>query len=149
MKSTITAIRAIGTNFANRLFYPVFFVSLVVAILLILLFGWLTIESTWWLLLFVPVMILACVGLGVLGVVKLAINYISPVQTANQRQAVRKYVDKLQRVSETVGTPKFVLLFQVVRDIAAPRKDGFIASLANDSKTLTSDFAHLVVMFRD
>jgi NADH:ubiquinone oxidoreductase subunit 6 (subunit J) len=147
MTPTITAIRAIGADFARRLYYPVAITSAVILALLITAVFLLGTLSQWWLLLLIPVVILLCVAFGVFAIVWLVIRTVRPIQTKAQRLAVKAFVDKLQRVSDTVQTPKFILLFRIVRDIAAPRQDGFIGSIADDTTSLKRDFRELQKLF--
>lgn len=148
MKPSILAIRAIGAEFANRIYI---FVAIVVSIILACLFGlgiWLTTLSDWWWILVILLIIAGSVIIGVLVIVKLIIRSVRPALSHLQKKQTKAFVDKLERLSEVAGTPKFILLFQVVRDIAAPRDNGFIASISSDTKTLKSDFIALSQTFR-
>jgi hypothetical protein len=147
MNPTITVIRSIGTEFARRLFHPVAITAGVIFTLLIIGVLLLTTLSQWWYLLLIPVMILLCVTGGVLAVVWLTIRTIRPIQTRTQHTAVKVFVDKLQRLSDTVQTLKIILLFRIVRDVAAPGKDGFIGSIADDTASLKSNFRDLQKLF--
>lgn len=147
MKASFLAIRSIGTEFANRLFYPVVIAGAVAAGLLVALAYWLTTLSSWWWLLFIPIVMAICIGVAVFIVIKLVIRSITPSQTKQQKQAAKQFVDKIQTVAEATQTPKVVLLFRVVRDIAAPRESGFIGNLASTTGSLKADFAEHVRSF--
>ncbi len=147
MKSSLLAIRSIGAEFANRVFYPVLIVGIVIASLLVALIVWLATLSDWWLLLAIPIVMVICVGAGLLGIVKLVIRYVTPPLSSLQKKAVKQFVDKLQGVAETVGTPKFILLFRIIQDIAAPRENGFIGTISSDTSSLRGDFKELKRMF--
>lgn len=147
MKSSLLAIRSIGTEFANRLFYPVVITGVVAAAALTGLVFWLTTFSSWWWLLFIPVVMAICVGLAVFIIIKLVIRSITPSQTRQQKQAAKQFVDKVQTVAEATQTPKVVLLFRIVRDIAAPKEGGFIGNLATTTTSLKSDFTDHVRSF--
>jgi len=148
MNPTITVIRCVGAEFATRLFYPVAVISAILCALLVTGVLLLATLSQWWLLLLIPVVILVCVVFGVMLITGLVIRTVRPFQTKVQRVAVKAFVDKLQRVSDAVQTPKFILLFRIVRDIAAPRKDGFIGSMTDDTVSLKRDFQALQKLFR-
>jgi len=148
MKATFLAIRSIGVEFANRIFYPIVIAATILAAILVGLALWLTTFSEWWWLLFFPIVIALCVAFGVLTVVKLTIRSVTPDQTKAQKQASKQFVDKLQRLAEVTGTPKIVLLFRIVRDIAAPREDGFITSLATDTLSVKRDFTAIQQSFK-
>lgn len=143
MKSSFLAIRSIGTEFANRLFYPVVITGAVAAAVLVIVALWLTTFSSWWWLLFVPIVMAVCIGIAVFVIVKLVIRSITPPQTRQQKQAAKQFVDKLQLVAEASQTPKFILLFRIVRDIAAPREHGFIGNLAATTGSLKTDFVKI------
>ncbi|MNH31005.1 hypothetical protein D3C79_913310 [compost metagenome] len=90
-----------------------------------------------------------CVGLAVFVIIKLVIRSITPLQTKQQKQAAKQFVDKLQTVAEATQTPKFILLFRIVRDIAAPRADGFVGTLATTTGSLKKDFTDLSHSFKE
>ena len=147
MKSSLLAIRSIGAEFANRVFYPVLGLGIIFASVLVGLVVWLSTLSAWWWLIAIPIVIVLCVGVGLLVIVKLVIGYVTPPQSSLQKKAVKQFVGKLQSVAETVGTPKFILLFRIVRDIAAPRENGFIGTISSDTSSLRGDFKELKRLF--
>lgn len=148
MKSTILAIRAIGAEFANRLYTVVTLITITALVLLLGLVSWLTTFSDWWWLLFAILIIVTCVAIGVLVIVKLIIRFVTPAQNAYQRSHVKAFVGKLERLSEAAQTPKHLLLFQIVRDIVTPRDNGFIATLSSDTTSLRHDFNALSQTFK-
>ena len=144
MKPSLLTIRAVGSEFANRLWLPIVIIAVIISVILIGLVWWLSVNvSGWWILLAIPVSILLSVAFVVLTVFKLVIRYVAPPQNKQQRQRVRAFVDKLQSVSDAVQTPKSVLLFYIVRDIAAPRDNGFVTTLTSNSSALKGDFTKL------
>lgn len=147
MKSVPLVVRAIGAEFARRLLLPLIIAGIFVALLLHILGGWLVTQNAWWWLLESVFVLGTLIFVVLVTTARLAIRMFAPSQTERQRDAVRAYVDKLQRVSDVIGTPKFILLFYIVRDIFRPRADGFIATTSQDSKTLHSDFLALLRMF--
>lgn len=147
MKSSLLTIRSVGAEFANRLFYPVVLAGSGIAILSIALIVWLTSLSQWWWLLGIPFIMAVSVGIGVFAIVKLVIKSVTPAQSTTQKKATKDFVDKLQRVSDAAQTPKFIILFRVVRDIAAPTENGFVGELAKDTTSLQRDFKELNRLF--
>ena len=144
MKPSLLTIRAVGSEFANRLWLPIVIIAVIISVILIGLVWWLSVNvSGWWILLAIPVSILLSVAFVVLTVFKLVIRYVAPPQNKQQRQRVGAFVDKLQSVSDAVQTPKIVLLFYIVRDIAAPRDNGFVTTLTSNSSALKGDFTKL------
>lgn len=147
MQPTILAIRAIGSEFARRMFYPVVITSGIAAVVLIGGAIWLMTLSAWWGLLLFALVSALCIGIAVATVVFLTIRTVTPAQNPVQKKAVKAFVGKLQLLSETVGTPKFILLFRIVKDVAAPRADGFIGTLTGTSATIKKDYTALVKLF--
>ncbi len=147
MKSSLLAIRSIGAALANRLFYPMLAMGCAGTIIVVALIAWLATVNEWWWLLAVPVLIVVCVGIGVLTVTKLVIKSVTPPQSTVQKKASRQFVDKLLRLSETAQTPKFILFFRVIRDVAAPTENGFIGTLSHDTASLRRDFTELRELF--
>jgi len=148
MRAQLLAIRSIGAEFANRVFYPVLITSIVIVVACISLTSGLATTNQWWLLLYIPTVIAACASIGVLVIAKLIIRTVTPVQSIVQKKATKKFVDKLQRLSEITQTPKYILLFQIIRDIAAPRENGFIGSFAGDTASLKGEYTELINLFR-
>jgi membrane protein implicated in regulation of membrane protease activity len=149
MKPILLAIRSIGAEFANRIYLIVALISGIASIGLLTLSIWLTTFSAWWWLLVVILIIAVSIVIGTLVVVKLIIRSVTPSQSRLQKKQAKEFVDKLHRLSEAAQTPKFILLFQIVRDIAAPREDGFIASISSDTTSLKHDFAALSKTFKE
>lgn len=147
MSPTITVIRCIGTEFARRLLYPIAIVAGIALTLLVVGVVLLGTLSSWWLLLLIPVVMSLCIVGAVITIIWLTVRLVTPPQTKLQRRAVKVYVDKLQRVSDAVQTPKVILLFRIVRDVAAPRKDGFISSITDDTTSLKRGFQELRDLF--
>ena len=148
MQPTLKAIRSISSEFASRLFMPI--AVTIGSILLVLLVAsiLLTNFSEWWWVLVVIIGLVVIIA-GVLFAIAGAIIYsIKPMQTKTQRQQVKTMVDKMQRVSEVTVTPKFILLFNVIKDVIIPSKEGFISSIAGDTTSLKKDFTDLRDSFK-
>lgn len=149
MNASLRTIRAIGAEFASRLWLPAFVLACIISMLVIGLAVYLQISvSPWWVILSFISIILASAAIGFLLIVKQIIRTVSPVKTEQQRTATKQFVDKLQEVSDVLSTPKLVILFQVVRDIVAPRKDGYVATMIHNSTSLTSDLKQLSRLFK-
>ena len=138
MNPFVLTIRAIGTEFAMRLYIPVVIIAGIVIALLGLGTWWLTTLSAWWWLLFIPLIIFSSVVIGVAFVIFSLIRFVRPPQTKAQKQAVKAFNNRLQEVAEIAATPKFIILFHVIRSISAPSKDTYLSKLAQN-KELVSD----------
>jgi hypothetical protein len=75
------------------------------------------------------------------------IRALRPSMTKVQKAGVRDYVDKLERVADNLGTPVFIIVFRVVRDIVWTRQPTYIQTVAADSTTLHKDLATLQKLF--
>lgn len=146
MNSSIRVVRAVGAELANRLWKSSLIIAIIGAALVVVLMWWLTSISSWWWLLAIPFGIAFSVGLVLLIVFRLLIRYVRPSQNKTQFRAVSSFVDKLEHLSEVAQTPKFFLLFRVVRDIAAP-SGGYIQSIARSTTSLKKDFTDLQKLF--
>lgn len=142
MNSFVLALRAIGTHLAMRLYIPAVVIVSVWVVVLVASGLWLTTLSNWWWLLLIPITSFVCIAFGVAIVLLLLIRFVRPMQTKAQKQAVKQFTDELQAVAETIGTPKLIILFHVVRSIAAPSKDTYLADLVAH-KQLAGDFRNL------
>ena len=149
MTPTILTIRAIGAEFARRTYRFVLILTSCIAVLIVASTLWLTTFSQWWWLLMFAVVSGICVAISVLTVFKLTINKVTPKQNPVQKRAVGRFVTNIQAVSDIAGTPKFILLFQLIKDIAAPREQGFIGSTINTSKELRDDLKTLITLFSE
>ncbi len=148
MKASLLVIRAIGTEFANRVYTPVVIMAALLSAILIGGTLWLTTISLWWWLLGIPVVIAVSIVIAFSILIKLIIRYVMPSQTKAQRRAIKQFVDKLQTLSDVIQTPKVILLFRLARDVAAPTKDGFVGNLSHTSLSLKKDFSALLQSFR-
>jgi hypothetical protein len=143
LKPSFQAVRSIGVTFASRLYKPVVIVYCIVAAILLGLSIWLaTIDPLWLILLVFVVFILFIVG-GLLVAGLFIIKRVAPVQTKAQKLQSKQLADKLMRLAEVTGTPKIVLLFNVVKDVVAPSDKGYIISLSNDTTSIKRDFIAL------
>ncbi len=140
------AVRAIGTEFAMRLWWPVFYTTIAIAIVGVGLLIWLTSLNAWWWLLALPIGIGLSVAAVLLTIFLFLIRYVRPDRTRSQKQQVRKFVDKFALLQELSGTPKFIILFRTVRSIAAPRSDSYLRDLAS-TKDLKTDFMEIARSF--
>lgn len=148
MQATLTALRAIGVRLVRPAYIQAIIVTLVLLALPTVLVVWLTSLHGAWALLFIPLMIVGSVAIGMLVIFGLIIRFVSPPQDKQQRAAVRNFVDNLTTVADLRTTPRVFLLLRIMRDISAPRRDGYIGSMINRTAGLKQDFTILVRQFR-
>lgn len=79
---------------------------------------------------------------------KVLIQIAIPAMTKVQKNGVKDFVDKLERVAENIQTPPFMILFRIVRDTIRPRDKTFIQSVAEETASLSPDFLALQKLFK-
>ena len=141
MDATLKSIRAIAVEFFFRIYKPVVGIAAVIFLTLIILCSWLVTVSAWWWLLFAVVLLWLFISTLFLIISLSIINAVRPEQTKQQKEQLKQFVDKIERVKEVTATPKFILLFRIVRDVYRPTEAGFIASLSDDAISLKKDFS--------
>lgn len=142
----VLTLRAVGSQLAMRLYVPAVITASVVLALLVFGALWLTTLSEWWWLLFIPITVLFTIVLAVATIIFMLIRYVRPTQTQVQKREVGQFVDKLQGVTDVIGTPKFIILFRVIRSVAAPSKDKYLSNLVKN-RELAGDFRELQRLF--
>lgn len=147
MKPLTLAIRAIGAEFARRLWLAVFIAAAIAAVVLVAILLILVNLSSWWWLLAIPIGVGISVAAALLTIFLLTIRYVQPVRTREQVVAIKAFVDKLQFVADLQGTPKVFILFRVMRSISAPSSEPYLQELFA-TKTLASDFKKIMVSFK-
>ena len=147
LKSSFIILRAIALELARRLFKPVAITLGVVAVLVALGLIALVSIDVWWWLLVIPVGLIGIVLLTLLTIIGFVLERNNPVRNDEQRQRVGAFVDKLQRMAELRATPKVFLLTKIAGDIIRPRRDSYLRSVIDDTKTLKRDFDDLSKAF--
>lgn len=147
MKPSLQLIRAISAEFLRRKLNGTVMLFCAVLAVLLVLGIWLTTISAWWWLLVALLVIGGLIGLGILLLARIIIRLVKPAQTDKQAQAVRAFVDKLERVQETVQTPMPLIVFQVARDVVRPRTPTYLQKITRDGTTLHTDFLDLQKKF--
>lgn len=142
MRSFVLALRAVGTELAMRLYIPAVLIAAALMTLLVAGTLWLTTFNGWWWLLFVPITVLFGIVFAVATVLLLLIRFVRPQQTKTQKQAVGRFVGKAQGVVDVIGTPKFIILFRVIRSVAAPSKDSYLSEIVSN-RELAHDFRQI------
>ena len=148
LKPALLAIRSIAAEFARRLYFPVVIIFSIIAVVLLALTIWLITISPWWTILLVLLFVAIFVVTSLLIVGYVIIKRVAPVQSKPQKLQTKGLVDKLVRVAEVTGTPKFIILFHVIKDVVSPSEKGYIAALSNDTVTLKQDFITLKDSFK-
>jgi MFS family permease len=149
MLEHINPVRAVTAEFLRRQFTGIVTIFIIFAVLIAFVNGLLIAQaSAWWWILGGIVLLFVVVGIIVLLLLRVFIGVLMPRLGAEQKTAVREFVDKFERVQATVTTPWFFIILQVVWDLVRSRDDrGYIMSTIHDSTTLHTDYLKLVEVF--
>lgn len=146
----ILATRAISSEFIKREYSGILWIVGIVLLILHILGGWLIAQSAWWWMLeivfIVITLIIAMIATLVLFVAKL----LRPSQTKQQHKKVKSFVDSLQGMAETASTPKFLLVYRLVKGSLSRNSGGaknFISQVTSNSAKLKPDFQDIVRSF--
>jgi len=148
IKPSLLAIRSIAAEFAHRLYVPVVIIFAAAAVVLLALSIWLVTMNAWWTILLVVLSFVIVLAIALLVIGLIVIKKVAPAQSKTQKQQTKSLVDKLLRVAEVTGTPKFILLFNVIKDVVKPSEQGYIASISSDTVSLKRDFISLKDSFK-
>lgn len=146
MKATLLAVRAIGAEFARKLWLNTLVTAVIIGTASLALLLWLVSLSSWWWLLAIPVSIFISVAMVVLVVFRLLVSHVRPAQTVEQKHQVSEFIKKIEAVQAFTGTPRFIILFRTVRSIAAPSSESYLQSVF-ETKNLKKDFSAIVKNF--
>ena len=150
MSSTVQAVRAVTSEYAKQLLRPILFIGVGVYALAMAIVIWIAYAaSPWWLLLaFLPTT-LFCVGLAIWIGVRVTAGRLAPEMNKQQKNATKKVVKSLGSVAEQLGTPRFILIFRIIKDVVFPpsSKQTLIGELATTPGQLHRSFEELRKMF--
>lgn len=144
----IKVTRAVGSEFVRRKLSGV---TTIIAILSALFLGlgiWLTTISTWWWILLVIIIAWILLGTILLVIAWFAVRILRPQMNMDQRSGVNSFVDKIERVSETVQITPFMIFFRILKDMLFPSEKPFIRQISDDSTSLHSDYRGLANLFK-
>jgi len=148
MTPLVLAIRAIATEFAQRVYKVILIIAVIAIVLIIGVSVWLVGMSAWWWILVVILIAWMLVGGIVLTIAGVIIGVTKPTQTKSQKKQVKAFVDKLQSVSEVLQTPRFMLLFRLVKTSFNPQRYNVIKNLAEHTVGLQRDLDEIIRSFR-
>lgn len=143
----VATSRAVGSEFVRRKLSGI---TLLIAVLFALFLGlgiWLTTISSWWWILVVVIIAWMILGIILLTIAWVAVKILRPQMSASQKRAVADFVDKIERVSESVQITPFMIFFRILKDMLFPSDEPFVRQIASDSTTLHSDYMALSKLF--
>ncbi len=147
MQPLILATRSIAAEFFMRIFIPVLIITIVICIGLLGFSVRLTELSAWWWILFAVLLLWTLIATVVLVILGAIIRRVTPKRTKEQTAQTKALVDKLQRLAEVTSTPRFVLLYRIVKDSLRPSERSYLVSLTNEAGSLRADFDALKQSF--
>lgn len=144
------AVRAVTSHYAKDLLRPILFIGIAGYVLVMAIVIWITTTvNGWWILLgFVPT-VLFCVGLAVWLGVWFSARKLSPHLNKAQKHATKEVVEQVGKIAEQIGTPRFLLIFRIVKDVMFPSKtkQTLIGELAETPGQLHRSFENLRKLF--
>lgn len=150
MSPTILAIRAVTSTYAQGLLWlPLFIGCAIYAVIMVIIGLVAYASSAWWWLLAIGPTIIFLVALTIWIVVYLFAKGIAPPMNKRQRKATKQFVGRLSTAAEHLATPKFVLIFRVIRDMMMrPTSDRtLIGTLAHEPGEMRREFEELRKLF--
>lgn len=150
MSPTILAVRAVTSLYVRQILLVIIAVGLVIYALVVAIVVWLSSAvSPWWSLLGVIPTLLVFIGCFLWAIVWVLAKRLSPTMNKKQKTATKKVVQGVSKAAEQLGTPRFIILFQIVKDIVFPPKNNqtFIGELSETPGKLKRDFENLRKLF--
>lgn len=150
MDSTILAIRAITSLYVKRLLLPILVIGFGVYAAVIGIIWWIAAMSSgwWWLLAILPT-VFVVIGLIIWGIAQLIVMRVAPPMNKRQTSATKKFIKRIDSVAEHIGTPKFVIIYRVIKDIIVRPTSSktYIGEIANEPGEMRREFDELRAMF--
>jgi drug/metabolite transporter (DMT)-like permease len=146
MNGTVGLLRAVSSAFAQSLIRKIGLMILVIWLVLVVLMVLLTVQvSTWWAIMFVPLVVL---GIGVVvfaTALWFAAQQLAPRKlSGSERKEIQVFAEKVMGIAERVKAPLAVIAVGVARDVLLRRDSNLVRELIDDSITLKTDFQTLL-----
>lgn len=150
MNSSILAVRAITSLYALQLIYSILWIVLGVYMAIMVIIGWIatSVSAWWWLLAVVPTFFIL-VGMVIWIIVYLLAKRLAPPMNKQRKAATKKFIGHIGRIAEHLGTPKFVIIFRVLKDVVMRPTSGqtFIGEISQEPGEIHRDFEALRRLF--
>lgn len=140
--------RAVGSEFVKRKLTGIATIIVILSFIFIAAGIWLTTISAWWWILLTIIFAWVFLAMVLLLIAWFAVRIFRPQMTADQRHAVSDFVDKIERVSETIQITPYMIFFKILKDMLFPPKKTFIEQIAKDSASLHTDYLYLTNLFK-
>ncbi len=150
MDQTVLAVRAITSQYAKRFLWPLLAAVVVAYIVILALIGWISAVTTgwWWLLAIVPTFILL-VAVTIWLIIWVILSRLTPTMNQRQKKAVATFIRRIDKVAEHIGTPRFVILYRILRDVITRPTSSrtFIGEIAQEPGEMRREFDDIRSMF--
>lgn len=150
MDATILAVRAVTSEYARRLLWPVLFIGCGIFAVVIGVVALLAVQVNewWWLLALLPSLLFIIAVAAWVGVF-IAAGRLAPTLTTQQRKATKRVVKQAGDVADQLGMSRGILLFRIAKDIIFPLKNKhtLIGELAETPGKLHREFENLRKLF--
>lgn len=148
MNPTIKALRAIGSEFAWRIYMPILIITAIITGVFIALNIWLVTLSAWWWLLFIPGLVMAFIVVIIMCAAGVLIRTVRPLQNTKLKHEVNRFVDKIQNLADTAGTPKAFILFRITRDLVSKNEDSYTRRISSETLSMQHDLRDIIDGFK-
>ena len=146
MDKTVLAVRAISSEYAKRWLMPFLFIGIGIYVVIMALIGWIaTVVSSWWWLLAIVPTFLFLIALTIWIIVRIIAGRVSPPLTKEQKNIAKKFNERIDTVAERIATPKFVVLYRIIKDVVARPTSSktFIGEIAQEPGEMRRAFDDL------
>lgn len=149
MDTVTKASRAVLAEYARRTLRPFEIGAVILFIMLLIGTTYLIVNvSAWWWLLMIVVFAYGLIGSLLWLIIHFTMDRLRPAQTGVQISAVRDFVERIEKVSDAIGTTKFGLLLRIIGDVMRKRQQNVIQGFVHDSSELKSSFENVVDTFK-
>jgi len=150
MDKTVLAVRAITSEYAKRWLWLPLAVGGGVYLLVMIIIGWVaSVASAWWWLLAIIPTVIFLVALTIWIATRLIVGRIAPNMNSRQRKAARRFIDRIDKAAEHIGTPKFVIIYRILKDVITRPTSSktYIGEIAQEPGEMRRAFDDLRALF--
>lgn len=149
MDAYTKASRAVIAAYAKKTLRPIEVVAIIVLVVGLIGTAWLISNvSGWWWLLMIIVIAYGFIGSLIWLVIRFTLDRLRPEQTVLQKKAVEQFLEKFDKIAETVGMTKFGFLLRVIGDVMRRREQNVLSEFTQDSSKLKTSFESVIDAFR-
>ncbi len=149
MDAVTKASRAILAEFARRTLRPFEYVAVGIFVVAVLGTTYLIAQvSGWWWFLMIAIIAYGVIGSIVWLILHFTMDKLRPEQNLEQKEAVRKFITRVNSVSDTLQITRFGLILRILQDVMSRGQRNVLGEITKDSSALKGDFERVVDLFR-